>query len=64
MHADRIKQTRTPAGFFWRLWRIIDEITEKIIGSFAVGSKRGPQFLETVYKNALARELRKTRFDV
>ena len=39
----------------------IDQITEKIIGcAYIVAGKLGPGFLEKVYENALAHELRKT----
>ena len=44
---------------------MIDELTERIIGcAFTVGSKLGPGFLEKVYQNALAHELRKRQFGV
>jgi GxxExxY protein len=37
----------------------LDEITEKIIGgAFTVGNNLGCEFLEKVYENALAYELR------
>ena len=38
----------------------LDEITERVIGcAFAVGNTLGTGFLEKVYENALAHELRK-----
>jgi GxxExxY protein len=45
--------------------RRYDSITEKIIGcAFKVGSNLGAGFLEKVYENALAYELRKARLRV
>jgi|ERR671933_2082231 GxxExxY protein len=42
-----------------RRWEL-NQITEKIIGcAFTVGNKLGSGFLEKVYENALAHELRK-----
>jgi GxxExxY protein len=42
-----------------RRWEL-NQITEKIIGcAFTVGNKLGSRFLEKVYENALAHELRK-----
>jgi GxxExxY protein len=43
----------------------INQITEKIIGcSYAVSNTLGCGFLEKVYENALAHELRKAQFKV
>ncbi len=43
----------------------LNEITEKIIGAaFKVGTALGPGFLEKVYENALAYELRKMNLSV
>jgi GxxExxY protein len=43
----------------------IDSLTEKIIGcAFAVANELGPGFLEKVYENALAHELRKAGLSV
>ena len=45
--------------------RRFDAITERIIGcAFRVGSVLGSGFLEKVYENALAHELRKAGFEV
>jgi GxxExxY protein len=42
-----------------------NQITEKIIGcAFAVSNKPGSGFLEKVYENALALEIRKAGFEV
>jgi len=43
----------------------LGDITEKIIGcAFAVGNTLGPGFLEKVYENALAHEIRKAGLKV
>jgi GxxExxY protein len=43
----------------------VNEITEAIIGcAYTVGNTLGPGFLEKVYENALAHELRKSWLDV
>ena len=43
----------------------INQITEKIIGcAFTVSNKLGCGFLEKVYENALAHELRKSKLEV
>lgn len=43
----------------------INQITQKIIGcAFTVGNKLGCGFLEKVYENALAHELRRARLRV
>lgn len=45
--------------------RRLDQISEKIIGcAFTVSNKLGAGFLEKVYENALAHELRKNSLDV
>ena len=45
--------------------RRLDDITRKIIGcSYVVGNKLGPGFLEKVYENSLAHELRKSGLGV
>ena len=42
----------------------LDPLTEKIIGcAFKVSNTLGPGFLEKVYENALAHELRKAGLD-
>jgi GxxExxY protein len=44
---------------------VLNQISEKIIGcAFRVGSGLGPGFLEKVYENALAHELRKAGLSV
>ncbi len=43
----------------------VNQITEKIIGcAFTVSNKLGCGFLEKVYENALAHELRKSKLEV
>jgi len=45
--------------------RRLDEITEQVIGrAYAVGNTLGPGFLEKVYENALAHELRNAGYAV
>jgi len=43
----------------------LNELSEKVIGCcYTVANTLGPGFLEKVYENALARELKKANFDV
>jgi GxxExxY protein len=45
--------------------RRLDEITEQVIGrAYAVGNTLGPGFLEKVYENALAHEVRNAGYAV